>query len=97
MAAAAGCSVVKPSQSSVPDGWEEAFFARNYIFSTCDQYMWAHEIHIPFKKHDSSAIICYKKIMIMLLTLLFTCLAFFRLGEFGLAVHGPCFHLRMLV
>jgi hypothetical protein len=35
--------------------------------------------------------------MDMLLTLLFTCLAFFDLGEFGLALHGAFFILRTLV
>jgi hypothetical protein len=33
----------------------------------------------------------WKKIMSMLLTLLFTCLAFFGLSEFGLSVYGSCF------
>jgi hypothetical protein len=38
-----------------------------------------------------------KKAMSMLLTLLFTCLAFFGLDEFGLSVYGSCFLPRMLV
>jgi hypothetical protein len=32
-----------------------------------------------------------KKMMSMLLTLLFVCVTFFGLGEFGLSVYGSCF------
>jgi hypothetical protein len=38
-----------------------------------------------------------KKIMSMLLTLLFNCLAFFGLCEFGLSMYGSCFLPRALV
>jgi hypothetical protein len=37
------------------------------------------------------------KIMTMLLTLLFTCLTFLGLDEFGLLVYGSCFLPRTLV
>jgi hypothetical protein len=38
-----------------------------------------------------------KKMMNMLLTLLFTCLALFGLGEFELSMYGSNFLLRTLV
>jgi hypothetical protein len=38
-----------------------------------------------------------KKVMNMLLTLLFICVAFFGLGQFGLSVYGSCFLPRTLV
>jgi hypothetical protein len=74
--------------------------------------VFAHVHAVAIKRHSSmqnwlfglpGRILCEqcllmsKKMMSMLFSLLFTCLTFFSLGEFWLAMYGSCFIPQTLV